>query len=1618
MNTATVTALDPNDDLLSFEDETFTDLPNFDLALRKTIVNTAEMPFTPGNTIIYQIEVFNQGNRPVQNVLVQDMISANGLIFNPTDNTAAALGIDNDWTIDLTGTNIMTSIDIINPGQNKVVTVKLRIDPNISSSAPIMNTALIFEFEKLDNTIAVDEDFIDPNASGGIPVDESDNDIEDESTGGTDNILDEDGSDFAMATICDFPVITVQPQNAYSCRGEAVSLSVTATGNDLRYQWQEFNGISFQNISGATLPSYTINQVTFSGRRYRVIVSVSANQNCPVQSQEAIVFLGGFGQLTCNNLVQISMDADCQVEVTPDMILEAPTQGIAYQVQVMNAANQNIGNIIDRSFVGNQWLVKVINPCNENSCWSYILVEDKLAPTIDCLPDVTVSCTDASDYATGIHLPPFRDNCDQSATIVVLSNILYENSCNDPYIARREIRFQAKDKYNNVSAVCTRNIYYTRTTLAAITLPKNYDGTAGNNAALKCSGNWDMAPLNGYPDPSETGWPLLGGSSPLGNLASQNNICRVNATFSDDSIRICNNSFKVLRSWTLLDWCSGQIRPGIQIIKVVDDEGPVVTIPPDVTANVAACQANINSQNSGGVTTVSVSSVVNADPYTCTGRWEAVKPIIIYDCSGKESVTYEVDFLLPDASGNAPVNGVYTKLNGGTSSSLVNGKWVLTGLPVGCVWIRYTFRDGCGNISYGFTEIRIVDKTPPVAVCDEFTVVTLSSNGWARIYAGSFDDGSHDNCTSVTFEVRRPSGGCGMVSAWGEYVDFCCSDVQNDVMVELRVTDKDGNSNTCMVMVEVQDKIPPVITCPSNLVLNCGADTSAIATGKPVSSEFAITSPYYLDNCGTASLTWKNTGTINSCGEGTITRTYLVTDKAGNTNTCSHTITLKNTSAYSGPSWVSVGYKEVEGCLNTDTNPDKTGRPVLNNPACSQMAVSFTDQVFPMVENVCFKILRKWTVVDWCKFRVDSDPATFGYPYVLVEGVNSWTYIQTIKVKDESKPTITTDFSNRTFQLDGPGCGGQVTITEKANDCSATANIALKWSYNLKRGGGIIKSGSGTGSSLNASAVLEPGNYTITWNVADQCGNSETKTYEFTVRDNKMPTPYCLSDITTVLMPSSGMVSVTARSFDRGAFDNCPGKLVFSFSSVYPATQVDSLYTVRCSDFGQGKDTIQRTLRVYVWDQARNGDYCTVRIIVQKNSACNSGNPDMAIGGRITTCQEVEMKAIEVSITDMSINQEVKHPTDDTGTYLFKEMNHLSSFDIRPYKNDEHLKGVSTLDLVLIQRHILGLSNFTSPCQHIAADANKDKKVTASDLVELRKLILGQYIELPKNTSFRFFNKKMLDNQADHPMDTDEHIYVTPSGTSSMDNDFVAIKTGDVNGSYTQGLQNTDHRSKALPMVVKDEEFKAGSRVSVPVSFEDAMELTGMQGVFNYNTRNLRFLTLTPAGMPVSAECYVHDAQRGDIRFSWYGNQPVSTGKGPQFYLEFEVLNDGLLSNNLQLEQGLTPEAYDKQASTYPVVLAFRNDTKISEEFTIFQNVPNPFSESTRVPFFISKAGNVELRIFDARGTIVYTTVKMFGPGQNEFEIQARDLGKNALLFYELKFENNSAIKKMLHIMR
>ncbi len=124
--------------------------------------------------------------------------------------------------------------------------------------------------------------------------------------------------------------------------------------------------------------------------------------------------------------------------------------------------------------------------------------------------------------------------------------------------------------------------------------------------------------------------------------------------------------------------------------------------------------------------------------------------------------------------------------------------------------------------------------------------------------------------------------------------------------------------------------------------------------------------------------------------------------------------------------------------------------------------------------------------------------------------------------------------------------------------------------------------------------------------------------------------------------------------------------------------------------------------------------------------------------------------------------------------------------EIKPSKNINPLNGVTTYDLALISKHILGIEPLDSPYKIIAADANQDGKVTTFDILLLRKLILGSISELPNGKSWRFLPEDYLFPNPQNPFSSPfpEKI-VIPNTADPVPSyfPFKGIKIGDVDFS-------------------------------------------------------------------------------------------------------------------------------------------------------------------------------------------------------------------------------------------
>ena len=140
--------------------------------------------------------------------------------------------------------------------------------------------------------------------------------------------------------------------------------------------------------------------------------------------------------------------------------------------------------------------------------------------------------------------------------------------------------------------------------------------------------------------------------------------------------------------------------------------------------------------------------------------------------------------------------------------------------------------------------------------------------------------------------------------------------------------------------------------------------------------------------------------------------------------------------------------------------------------------------------------------------------------------------------------------------------------------------------------------------------------------------------------------------------------------------------------------------------------------------------------------------------------------------------------TDSMGGFAFDNLPEQQNYIIRPEKDIDPLNGVTTFDLLMISKHILGTGTLDSPYKMIAADVNRSGTITTFDIVELRKLILYIDTAFQNNTSWRFIDADYVFPDSVNPF---SHVfpetYAVNGLVQDVEKDFVAVKVGDVNSS-------------------------------------------------------------------------------------------------------------------------------------------------------------------------------------------------------------------------------------------
>gem|GEM_PF-4336338 len=386
-------------------------------------------------------------------------------------------------------------------------------------------------------------------------------------------------------------------------------------------------------------------------------------------------------------------------------------------------------------------------------------------------------------------------------------------------------------------------------------------------------------------------------------------------------------------------------------------------------------------------------------------------------------------------------------------------------------------------------------------------------------------------------------------------------------------------------------------------------------------------------------------------------------------------------------------------------------------------------------------------------------------------------------------------------------------------------------------------------------------------------------------------------------------------------------------------------------------------------------------------------------------------------------------------------------------RTGDDLNGVTTFDLVLIQRHLLGITPITDPFLLIAADATNSDRVNTDDITQLQNLILGNITSVPAG-SWRFISRWYFKNMLtfcnafnNDPFDLGSfdpglamydtlkyangdapNFLLVPGGNFLLSNfDFYGMKVGDINKSAVEnGLLGSEDRSVSISPAYTSEGMVSEGFATILFKAKSLADIVAFQMGIKVSPDYFKIIGVEEGEIPYfDHENYAISEERdGEFRVLWFDKllkNDLAIGDHSQLFgLKVKVLRPfSSLKGLIEFDDAVLKNlSYNKEGGVENLGLEISiHQGRDLEEFTKDQisttNYPNPFKYNTNIDFYLPQSSFVTIKILDVTGKLLMTNGGYFEKGENSFKIENAEILPAGNLFYQITSAKFSATGKM-----
>lgn len=416
---------------------------------------------------------------------------------------------------------------------------------------------------------------------------------------------------------------------------------------------------------------------------------------------------------------------------------------------------------------------------------------------------------------------------------------------------------------------------------------------------------------------------------------------------------------------------------------------------------------------------------------------------------------------------------------------------------------------------------------------------------------------------------------------------------------------------------------------------------------------------------------------------------------------------------------------------------------------------------------------------------------------------------------------------------------------------------------------------------------------------------------------------------------------------------------IVSFDVAQEISGIGSL-TINCN-------TLQDSVFQIFIQNICNGELCSVLVTANDyNNACNSlveVSPDeIAVFMRPAPFNLSSYGSVMINGTNATEY--------NSGVYGLPKSAMLENNNELVFQpnSTQQLSGLSTLDEVLLLKHLLGV-DLLEGWQIVAADIDQSGDLSFTrDFVGHRQLILGINANLPGDNYFIAPRNQAIPSDLDsYNFQNDYRSYTFDRGEINENEGIVLdiYKYGDLNDNFSVKPRSNKH----LLLEVEDKYLHSGKSYTIPVRLKDADLIEDYYGIQFSVTGNFQQIDL--GAHLFGDKLLTHKPKQSQLNISLVSEASLNEF---EFELHLEAKESGWLSTNLKFDEAFAIEYVGESLNLFDLEFEFFNPI----EDDVIQNdkiqlYPNPVFNELTIKLASEMIGK-ELEIFNTLGQVQFKT--------------------------------------------